>query len=199
MIETPIQLVVGLGNPGKTYAETRHNAGAWLVIRLAELAGVDLKLEPKFHGHIALISADTHKFRLLIPTTFMNHSGQAVRAVAQFYQIPPEAILVAHDELDFPAGVARIKQDGGHGGHNGLRSIIEQLGAKNFHRARIGIGHPGHRSLVHDYVLSRPSSHDHNIIIDAIQQVINIMPALVSGQIQHAMQQLHTTIQENPP
>lgn len=186
-----IRLIVGLGNPGKAYAETRHNAGAWFVERLADQAEMTFQFEPKFHGHTSLIQFDAHKIRLLVPATFMNNSGLAVRAMAQFYQIPSESILVAHDELDFPAGVIRLKQDGGHGGHNGLRDIAQHLGETNFCRLRIGIGHPGHSSQVSDYVLSQPPKKDHTLIMDVIEQATHILPELVSGDIQKAMQRLH--------
>jgi PTH1 family peptidyl-tRNA hydrolase len=182
---------VGLGNPGEAYADTRHNVGAWFTQRLAEQDNAPLQTEPKFHGRTCLIQSDTHKIRLLIPTTFMNNSGRAVRAMAQFYQIPLESILVAHDELDFPAGIVRLKKDGGHGGHNGLRDIVQHLGP-NFYRLRIGIGHPGHSSQVSDYVLSRPSKEDYALITYAIEQAIRILPELVLGDAQKAMQQLHT-------
>jgi PTH1 family peptidyl-tRNA hydrolase len=192
-LQAPIEMIVGLGNPGKEYAETRHNAGAWFVESLAQQAGVSFKFEAKFHGQSSVMQLGDSRVRLLIPTTYMNHSGQAVRAMAQFYQISPESILVAHDELDFPAGVVRLKQGGGHGGHNGLRDIIAQLGEKNFHRLRIGIGHPGHSSQVHDYVLSRPSKKDHQLIMDVINSATSVLPELASGQVQKAIRQLHTT------
>lgn len=210
MIATaPIQLIVGLGNPGDQYAETRHNVGVWFVERLAHDLGADFKHEPKFHGLLTSVSSDKflskpssenkagqlqsdRKIWLLIPTTFMNLSGQSVRVVANFYHIPPEAILVVHDELDFPPDVIRLKQGGGHGGHNGLRNIIEHLNANNFHRLRIGIGHPGHSSKVHDYVLSRPSKQDRELIISTIDRGIEVLPELVSGNIQQAIQRLHT-------
>jgi PTH1 family peptidyl-tRNA hydrolase len=192
-LDVPIQLIVGLGNPGKTYAETRHNAGAWFIEHLASDAGAPpFKLESKFHGHVSLIQSHAHKIRLLIPATFMNNSGLAVRAMAQFYQIPPESILVAHDELDFPAGLIRLKQGGGHGGHNGLRDIAQHLGEANFCRLRIGIGHPGHSSQVSDYVLSPPSKKDHALIVDAFLQAGHILPDLVLGDIQKAIRELHS-------
>lgn len=191
-MQTAIRLIVGLGNPGEEYTHTRHNAGAWFVEQLAAESSVKFQSESKFQGRVAAIQPENHKCWLLLPNTFMNHSGQAVRAFSQFYQIAPEEILVAHDELDFPPGVVRLKQGGGHGGHNGLRDIIQNLQSDQFHRLRIGIGHPGDRSQVHDYVLSRPSKHDHTLILDAIQQAFIVLPEFVKGDIQKATQKLHS-------
>lgn len=184
-----IQLIVGLGNPGPEYAETRHNAGAWLVERLAEQS---LRLEPKFQGHAGLINIEGQNCRLLIPTTYMNRSGQAIKAMADFYRIEPHAILVVHDELDLPVGAARFKQGGGDGGHNGLRDTGAHLQTKDYWRLRIGIGHPGHRDRVHDYVLSRPSRVDYQHIISAIEAAIAVLPTFILGEQQKAIQQLHT-------
>jgi PTH1 family peptidyl-tRNA hydrolase len=191
-LETSIRLIVGLGNPGEKYAATRHNAGAWFVERLADAHQVKLKLEPKFHGQIGAVQITGQRVWLLLPTTFMNASGQSVRAFCQFYQIPPEAILVAHDELDFSPGVVRIKQEGGHGGHNGLRDIIAHLHTDHFSRLRIGIGHPGHRDQVLDYVLNNPSKKDYEEISQSFQQVIEVLPDLVEGDVQKAIRQLHS-------
>jgi len=191
-LQTVIRLIVGLGNPGEEYTHTRHNAGAWFVEQLAAESSVKFLSENKFQGRVAAIQEAAHKCWLLLPNTFMNHSGQAVRAFSQFYQIAPEEILVAHDELDFPAGVVRLKQGGGHGGHNGLRDIIQNLQSDQFHRLRIGIGHPGNRNQVHDYVLNRPSKHDHTLILDAIQQALIVLPQFILGDTQKAIQQLHS-------
>lgn len=190
-MQNRIQLIVGLGNPGPTYEATRHNAGAWFVHTLAKEMALSLKQEPKFSGQTARLSLNNESYWLLIPTTFMNKSGIAVKAFCHFYKIPPEAVLVAHDELDFPAGITRLKQDGGHGGHNGLRDIIQQLQNKNFHRLRIGIGHPGHRDQVIDYVLHTPSKKEYELIMGSITSATEIVPALLSGDIQLAMRQLH--------
>lgn len=190
--QTNIRLIVGLGNPGEKYAGTRHNAGAWFVENLAREYHVHLKLEPKFHGQVAAIEVAGQKIWLLIPTTFMNASGQSVQAMLKFYQIDPPSILVAHDELDFPAGVTRIKQEGGHGGHNGLRDIIAHLHTGLFSRLRIGIGHPGDRNHVLEYVLNPPSKSDFEKISLSLQQAMNIVPDLVKGEIQKAIQQLHS-------
>ncbi|HHE9992631.1 TPA: aminoacyl-tRNA hydrolase [Haemophilus influenzae] len=165
-----IKLIVGLGNPGEKYADTRHNAGEWLVERLARRFKVLLNPENKFFGKTARTLVNEKEVRLLVPTTFMNLSGKAVGALASFYRIKPEEILVIHDELDLPAGIAKLKQGGGHGGHNGLKDIVAQLGNNNnFYRLRIGIGHPGHRDLVAGYVLNKPSPADR----DALEKVLD--------------------------
>lgn len=165
-----IKLIVGLGNPGDKYADTRHNAGEWLIERLARRFNVSLNPENKFFGKTARTLLNGKEVRLLVPTTFMNLSGKAVGALASFYRIKPEEILVIHDELDLPAGTAKLKQGGGHGGHNGLKDIVAQLGNNNnFYRLRIGIGHPGHRDLVAGYVLNKPSPADR----DALEKVLD--------------------------
>lgn len=165
-----IKLIVGLGNPGEKYADTRHNAGEWLIERLARRFNVSLNPESKFFGKTARTLVNGKEVRLLVPTTFMNLSGKAVGALASFYRIKPEEILVIHDELDLPPGTAKLKQGGGHGGHNGLKDIVAQLGNNNnFYRLRIGIGHPGHRDLVAGYVLNKPSPADR----DALEKVLD--------------------------
>ncbi len=188
----PIQLIVGLGNPGEKYAKTRHNAGAWFVEALVKLTSSILRPEAKFHGSCASLAVDQFKCYALIPTTFMNRSGLGVRAMAQFYNLPPEAILIVHDEIDLPPGVARLKFDGGSGGHNGLKDIIEQLQTKQFHRLRIGVGHPGHSDDVADYVLSAPSKSDRQLIDSALERSQTVLPLILEGAIQKAMQQLHS-------
>ena len=165
-----IKLIVGLGNPGEKYADTRHNAGEWLIERLARRFNVSLNPENKFFGKTARTLLNGKEVRLLVPTTFMNLSGKAVGALVSFYRIKPEEILVIHDELDLPPGTAKLKQGGGHGGHNGLKDIVAQLGNNNnFYRLRIGIGHPGHRDLVAGYVLNKPSPADR----DALEKVLD--------------------------
>lgn len=165
-----IKLIVGLGNPGDKYIDTRHNAGEWLIERLARHFNVSLNPESKFFGKTARTLVNGKEVRLLVPTTFMNLSGKAVGALASFYRIKPEEILVIHDELDLPPGTAKLKQGGGHGGHNGLKDIVAQLGNNNnFYRLRIGIGHPGHRDLVAGYVLNKPSPSDR----DALEKVLD--------------------------
>ena len=165
-----IKLIVGLGNPGDKYTDTRHNAGEWLIERLARRFNVSLNPESKFFGKTARTLVNGKEVLLLVPTTFMNLSGKAVGALASFYRIKPEEILVIHDELDLPPGTAKLKQGGGHGGHNGLKDIVAQLGNNNnFYRLRIGIGHPGHRDLVAGYVLNKPSPSDR----DALEKVLD--------------------------
>jgi PTH1 family peptidyl-tRNA hydrolase len=190
---TAIKLIVGLGNPGSEYRGTRHNAGADFVEALARRAGAVLQEEPKFFGLTGRANLSGHPLRLLVPTTFMNLSGKAVAAMAGFYKIAPGEMLIAHDELDIPAGSARFKQGGGHGGHNGLRDIVPALGNKaDFHRLRIGIGHPGQASKVTGYVLGRPSPADREAIDAAIEEAIAALPLLLAGDGTKAMTRLHS-------
>lgn len=188
----PIQLIVGLGNPGAEYADTRHNAGAWFVNRLAQQHQLTLRHELKLKGAVARLTHVPTPCWLFIPSTFMNVSGEAVKAIMGFYRIPADAILVAHDELDFSPGQIRLKKDGGHGGHNGLRSLIAHLHTRDFLRLRIGIGHPGNRNHVVDYVLSRPSLAERQHITAAIDKALTVVDTVTQGQWQQAMQQLHT-------
>jgi PTH1 family peptidyl-tRNA hydrolase len=185
-----VRLIVGLGNPGAKYADTRHNVGAWLLNALARQQSITLRAEGKFRGQAGAWNQGTLNGWLFIPSTFMNESGQAVQAIAGFYKIALEEILVAHDELDFPAGVIRLKAGGGHGGHNGLRDIIQRLG-DSFYRLRIGIGHPGHRDQVTPYVLGEPSLHDRDKINQAIESALPIIPDLMSGEFDRAFRSLH--------
>ncbi|WP_277052359.1 aminoacyl-tRNA hydrolase [Zestomonas thermotolerans] len=190
---TAIQLIVGLGNPGPEYDQTRHNAGALFVERLADLKGARLALDKKYFGLVGKFTHQGQDVRLLIPTTYMNRSGQAVAALARFFRIEPDAILVAHDELDMPPGVARLKKGGGHGGHNGLRDIIAQLGNNNgFHRLRLGIGHPGHASLVSGYVLSRAPRSEQEKLDASIDFALGVLPDILAGEWNRAMQALHS-------
>lgn len=190
---TAIKLIAGLGNPGSEYRGTRHNAGADFVEALARHCNTPLQAESKFFGLAGRINFAGHDLRLLIPTTFMNRSGKAVAAMASFYKIAPEEMLIAHDELDIPAGTARFKQGGGHGGHNGLRDIVPALGNnKNFYRLRIGIDHPGHASKVSGYVLSRPSQVDRTRIEACIDEAIAALPLLLDGDQTKAMTRLHS-------
>ncbi|MGB3609860.1 MAG: aminoacyl-tRNA hydrolase [Cellvibrio sp.] len=193
MKDTPLQLIVGLGNPGPEYDRTRHNAGADFVAELAYREGASLVPENKFFGLTARLNFQGRDLRLLIPTTFMNRSGQAISAMAQFYKIPPEAILVAHDELDLAPGVARFKHGGGHGGHNGLRDTISALGNnQNFHRLRLGIGHPGSAAQVVGFVLKKAPASEQSLIDEAIDRAIHALPDAVKGNWGTAMQNLHT-------
>jgi PTH1 family peptidyl-tRNA hydrolase len=192
-----IKLIVGLGNPGPQYVSTRHNAGVWFVEQIAAQYQTPLKPESKFHGLAAKVFIANHPVQLLVPTTFMNRSGAAVQAICQFYKVAPEEILVAHDELDFDAGVCKLKIGGGHGGHNGLRDIIQKLGGnKEFNRLRIGIGHPGDKSKVHGYVLKNPSVADKQKIDYAIDDACRQLEKIVTGDMAAAMNALHT--QESP-
>ena len=188
-----IKLVVGLGNPGAQYDDTRHNAGFWYVEQLARAYGTSLQPEKKFFGLAARITIDGQDVRLLNPTTFMNRSGQAVGAISAFFKIPPQSILVVHDELDLPAGIGRLKQGGGHGGHNGLRDIIASLGNnKDFLRLRLGIGHPGDSKEVVNYVLNKPSVADRQKIDSVIDEAVRISSEAFNGARAKAVQELHT-------
>lgn len=188
-----IRLLVGLGNPGEQYEATRHNVGFWLVDRIAADFRETFRSEPKFHGQLARISVGGADLRLLKPSTYMNRSGQSIAAVARFYSILPEQILVAHDELDHPVGQVRLKQGGGHAGHNGLRDTIAALGgSRDFWRLRIGIAHPGDRTLVTGYVLGRPSKADAEQIDAALADAERILGDLLAGRFQIAMNRLHS-------
>ena len=189
---SPVQLIAGLANPGAEYAETRHNAGAWFVQTLLSGNHQHLSLETKLKAQLARISLCEQDVWVMVPATYMNHSGQALRLVSQFYKIPVEAILVVHDELDLPPGVARLKSDGGHGGHNGLRDIMQQLGHRHFQRLRLGIGHPGRAHDVVNYVLKKPVAADRDAIDTAITQALHVMPEVVKGELEKAMKILHT-------
>ena len=188
-----VKLIVGLGNPGPEYANTRHNAGAFFVERLAEQMHCPLVMDKKYFGLTAKFSHKGQDIRLLVPTTFMNRSGQAAAALANFFRIQPDEILVAHDELDIPPGTCKLKQGGGHGGHNGLKDIIARLANQNtFHRLRIGIGHPGHASQVTGYVLGRAPRSEHDLIDATIDHALGVLPDILDGELSRAMQQLHS-------
>ena len=187
----PIKLIVGLRNPGNTYSHTRHNAGEWFLEAFAARMHASFKIEKKWHGELAQVTLGQHQALCLLPLTYMNHSGLSVRAVAQFYQIAAEEILVVHDELDLPVGRMKIKTGGGHGGHNGLRDIMSQLGSPNFQRLRIGIGHPGQKELVLEYVLGKPSQQDKHMIGDAIERAVEGMSVVLTGNIASAMSLLN--------
>ncbi|CAM3720676.1 aminoacyl-tRNA hydrolase [Ectopseudomonas alcaliphila] len=190
---TAVQLIVGLGNPGPEYDQTRHNAGALFVERVAASQRVNLSVDRKYFGLVGKFNHQGREVRLLIPTTYMNRSGQSVAALANFFKIKPEEILVAHDELDMPPGVAKLKQGGGHGGHNGLRDIIAQLGNQNnFHRLRLGIGHPGHASLVSGYVLGRAPRSEQDLLDQSIDFALDVLPEILAGDWTVAMRKLHS-------
>ena len=184
-----IRLVVGLGNPGKEYERTRHNAGFWLVERFASANGVMLRKDGKFQ---ALVGRHESAF-LLMPQSFMNGSGRAVQMLAGFFKIKPEEMLVVHDELDFAPGVARVKQGGGIAGHNGLKDISQRLGSHDYWRLRVGIGHPGDKDAVADYVLQKPSAEDKTAIDQAIDRSLQVLPEMLKGDMQGAIQKLHSS------
>ena len=186
-----IQLVVGLGNPGSKYDQTRHNAGFWFLDRWISALPLSLKEDRNFSGHVARMDSPSGGCWFVKPTSFMNRSGQAVQALSHFYKISVEKILVVHDELDLSVGVVRLKRGGGHGGHNGLRDIIGHLG-KEFLRLRIGIDHPGNKDQVVDYVLDKPSKTHREMIDRAIDDACSVMPLVLSGNFEKAMNQLHT-------
>jgi PTH1 family peptidyl-tRNA hydrolase len=194
----PIQLIVGLGNPGEEYAPTRHNAGFWLLDVLAARHGGRFRMERKFNAEVAMLSIAGTDVRLLKPATFMNRSGQPIQAAATYLKIPPECILVAHDDLDLPPGVARLKHGGGAGGHNGLRDAIAHLGPA-FWRLRLGIGHPGNRAEVIDYVLNRASREEEALIRGAVEDAAEVIPVLLGSGDQPAMLRLHSQGAEPRP
>ena len=188
-----IKLIVGLGNPGDKYADTRHNAGEWLIARLARRFNITLNAENKFSGYVGKTLINSKEIRFLVPMTFMNLSGKAVGALANFYRIKPEEILVLHDELDLPPGSVKLKLGGGHGGHNGLKDIVAALGNNNnFYRLRIGIGHPGHRDLVAGYVLNKPSPIEREALEKALDEAANCVELLFKDGIVKATNRLNS-------
>lgn len=188
----PMKLIVGLGNPGKKYVATRHNVGFQWISQLAEKLQVTLKEEVKFHGLCAHIEQEGNELWLLSPQTYMNDSGKAVAKLCHFYKIHSEQVLVVHDELDLPAGVSKLKLGGGLSGHNGLKDIAKQLITKDFWRLRIGIGHPGDKDSVVDYVLQKPCKVEAEKINVAINHSLEIWPLIARGDCQAAMLDLHT-------
>jgi PTH1 family peptidyl-tRNA hydrolase len=196
-----IKLIVGLGNPGAEYTATRHNAGFWFVDQLARDTGASLRDERRFHGHYGRGRMNGHEVHLLEPQTFMNRSGQSVVAVAQFFKILPDEILVAHDELDLPPGTAKMKLGGGSGGHNGLKDISAHLTSPQYWRLRIGIGHPrdlipegaraGAKPDVANFVLKPPRREEQEIIDASIERALAVMPLVIDGEIERAMMNLH--------
>jgi len=184
-----LRLIVGLGNPGRDYEETRHNAGFWFCARLAQEWGVSLSFESRFHG---ILGRSARNVWLLLPQTFMNRSGQAVSALARFHRIEAAEILVVHDELDIPPGQLRLKFGGGMGGHNGLKDISSHLGTQDYWRLRIGIGHPGDRGEVVNYVLRPPRREEQAEIDSAIERALNLMPLIEKGEWNAATQRANT-------
>jgi len=192
-----IQLIVGLGNPGPEYEATRHNAGFWWGDQLSSANSGKLSAEAKFSGLAGKVKIASHEAWVLKPSTFMNHSGRAVGALANFYKLPPEAILVVHDELDLPPGEVKLKFGGGHGGHNGLKDIAAHLGTRDFWRLRLGIGHPGaslpnKSEAVINYVLHTPTRGEMQLIEQGIDQSMQLLPLLLEGNFEEAMLKLHT-------
>jgi PTH1 family peptidyl-tRNA hydrolase len=187
-----IKLIVGLGNPGPSYEDTRHNAGDWFVDQIAARNNQSLTEKSKFYGLVGKVIIANRTVHLLIPTTYMNLSGQAVCAMAKFYEIAPNEILIAHDEIDLEPGTIRYKFDGGHGGHNGLRNIAKALNTKEFYRLRIGVGRPSKGGDVADFVLKRPSKTEQTLIDDAIHDALAVLPEVVAGNTEKAMKALHT-------
>lgn len=192
-----IRLVVGLGNPGKEYERSRHNAGFWLVERFAAQAGAVLRKDSKFQALVGRNGA--HGAWLVLPQSFMNSSGRPVQMIAGFFKLAAAEILVVHDDVDFPPGTARLKQGGGIAGHNGLKDISQRLATHDYWRLRIGVGHPGDKDAVADYVLGKPSAEDRAAIDEAIARSLEVLPLCLEGDLQGAMQKLHTVGKEKAP
>ncbi|MBD3620520.1 MAG: aminoacyl-tRNA hydrolase [Chromatiales bacterium] len=190
MAEQAIRLIAGLGNPGPEYDQTRHNAGFWFVDELARRHGGQFRREGKFAGEVCRLHLGGQEVWLLKPQTYMNRSGQSLKLMTTFYKIDIGEVLVAHDEIDLPPGTTRLKRGGGHGGHNGLRDIMAQLG-KDFWRLRIGVGHPGSKEQVVNYVLGRPGREEDTLIRQDIDAAADLADRIVGGEIQKAMNQLH--------
>ncbi len=195
----PLQAIVGLGNPGPSYQETRHNAGFWLLDALSLRLGANLRPQRRMRGALAAATIGGRKVWLLRPDTYVNRSGEAVAALVNYYKIPPSALLVAYDELDLIPGVVRFKSGGGHAGHNGLRDIIARLGGSDFQRLRIGIGHPGTKDQVVGYVLGRPSGPERDAILDGIAVALEEIEALVGPEREAAIMRLHTATRPPRP
>ena len=193
MTDQPIKLIVGLGNTGPQHERNRHNAGVIFLHHLCKAYGNNFRAEAKFFGEFSSIVIDGADIKLLFPTTFMNNSGKSVATVCNFFKLAPENLLVAYDEIDFDVGVTRFKDGGGHGGHNGVRDIINALGGKSdFFRLRIGVGHPGHKSMVANYVLNDPSRAEADAIMSNIEDAIRILPTAINGNWEEAMRVLHS-------
>lgn len=187
-----IKLICALGNPGDKYAQTRHNAGFWFLGKLGSTQGFSLSLNNRFKSLVGDFRHNGEIVRALAPQTFMNNSGEAMVPLAKFYQIQPEQILVVHDEIDLPPGVVKFKTGGGHGGHNGLRDIVTHLGSKDFHRLRVGVGHPGEQAKVVSYVLSRPTSAESQLIDAGLDKALAVFPQILQGEFTLAMNELHS-------
>lgn len=198
MEQSGIALIVGLGNPGSGYADSRHNVGVRFVQRLQFSLGFQFANEKRFQAEVGRVDLNGRALRVMVPSTFMNLSGEAVAPLAAFYRIPAEQILVVHDELDLAPGHARLKVSGGHGGHNGLRDIVARLGSQNFTRLRLGIGHPGPQRDVSSYVLGKPDAHDRNLIEQAMEQSLEVLDDVVAGKVDAAMLRLHSESSVKP-
>ncbi len=190
-MSTPIRLLVGLGNPDPRDARTRHNAGFWFADAVASRWGGSFRSQSNFFGDVADCQVGSHRLRILKPMTYMNNSGRSVAAFANFYKFEADEILIAHDEIDLPPGTARLKRGGGHGGHNGLRDVIPQLGSPDFARLRIGVGHPGNKNAVVGYVLKPASADDQRVIDDAVATAVDHFPDIVAGKFSEVMNSLH--------
>ena len=193
-----IKLLVGLGNPGHEYEATRHNAGFWWIEAVARELGVSLSADRSYHGHVARTTVQGQPLWLLKPQTFMNLSGKSVAALARFFKIAPGEILVAHDELDLPPGQVKLKFGGGHAGQNGLRDIHAQLGTGDYWRLRLGIGHPGVKTEVSNWVLGKPSPEQRSAMEEALARSVKAWPLLVAGEMEQAMQAIHTSAPPRP-
>lgn len=191
-MSSAIKLIVGLGNPGPEHLLTRHNAGFWFLDVLSRQQGLKFRSESKFQADVTRLSWSGYDCLLCKPVTFMNRSGQAVQAISAYYRISLPEILVAHDEIDLEPGVIRLKQGGGHAGHNGVRDIIEKLGGNEFNRLRIGVGHPGNSNEVINSVLGRPSAAEESQILESIGKAVELLPEILSGELQKVMHKLHT-------
>ena len=191
MAGMPLRIIVGLGNPGPEHLVTRHNAGFWFVDLLARRHGGEFRDYRKYSGETAKVNIAGKEITLLKPTTYMNRSGLSIRQLSDFYKMPPAEVLVAYDELDLPVGAVRLKQGGGHGGHNGVRDIIAHIG-ETFWRVRLGIGHPGNKAEVIDYVLNRAPRVEEDLILDAVSTAVDCIPLLLEQGAERAMTRLHS-------
>ena len=188
-----IALIAGLGNPGPGYKGTRHNAGFWFIDELSQHYSLDFKLESRFQGEVSNAQIKGLPIRVLRPATFMNESGQSVASLMRYFAIEPGSLLVVHDDLDLEPGVARLKEGGGHGGHNGLRNLIRHLDSNDFVRLRLGIGHPGYPDDVTDYVLHAPPANERSAILDAVSRAVALIEPMINGDHAVVMNELHRT------
>jgi PTH1 family peptidyl-tRNA hydrolase len=195
-LSQPIRLLAGLGNPGPRYERTRHNAGYWFADAVVSRWGGSFRANRSFFGEVTECEVGGERLRLIKPATYMNESGRAVAALANYYRISVNEILVAHDEIDLPPGTVRVKRGGGHGGHNGLRDVIPQLGDPGFARLRIGVGHPGHKDAVEGYVLKPAPADEERAIEEAIDRAIELFSDIVAGKLEKAMNELHRRPEE---